>query len=162
AAVLVALAGLGVVLAVQARANDRLKAANVDLAIAHTQVTRANADLQAANAQVQARYELAMGAIKTFHTGVSEDFLLQEEKFKHLRDRLLNSASEFYGKLGAMLGRSSDPESRRAVAQANFAVADLTARVGRKEAALAAHRRVLTDREALAREPGADDERRAD
>ena len=30
-------------------------------------------------AAVQARYELAVDAIKTFHTGVSEDFLLKEE-----------------------------------------------------------------------------------
>jgi serine/threonine-protein kinase len=162
AAVLVALAGLLAVLAVQARANDRLKAANTDLAIAHAQVTRANTDLQEANAQVQARYNLAVEAIRTFHTGVSEDFLLKEEKFKNLRDRLLESASEFYGKLGAMLGRKSDPASRRAVAQANFEVAELTAKVGRKEAALAAHQRVLADREALARERNWDGEVQAD
>ena len=39
-----------------------------------------------------ARYELAVEAIKTFHTGVSEDFLLKQEQFKELRDRLLKSA----------------------------------------------------------------------
>ncbi len=60
---------------------------------------KANADLSAANAKVQARYDLAVDAIKTFHTGVSEDFLLKEEKFKDLRNRLLKSASDFYGKL---------------------------------------------------------------
>ena len=74
---------------------------------------KANADLSAANARVQARYNLAVDAIKTFHTGVSEDFLLKEEKFKDLRNRLLKSASDFYGKLGALLGRETDIASRR-------------------------------------------------
>jgi serine/threonine-protein kinase len=162
AAVLVALVGLAAVLAVEARANDRLKVANTDPAIANAKATRANAELQAASLEVQARYELARDAIKTFHTGVSEDFLLREPKFQDLRDGLLNSASEFYGKLGAMLGRQSDLASRRAVAQANFDVAELTAKVGRREAALVAHRRVLADREALARERSSDDELQAD
>jgi serine/threonine protein kinase len=162
AAVLVALAGLGAILIVQARANDRLEAANADLAVANQRVNRVNADLQAANQQVQARYDLAVEAIRTFHTGVSEDFLLREEKFKDLRNRFLDSASEFYGRLGVMLGRQSDLASRRAVAQANFEVAGLTAQVGRKEAALAAHRRVLAEREALARERSSDDQVQVD
>ena len=41
---------------------------------------KANVDLSAANAKVRARYDLAVEAVKTFHTGVSEDFLLKEEK----------------------------------------------------------------------------------
>ena len=49
----------------------------------------ANDELARSKAAVQARYDLAVEAIKTFHTGVSEDFLLKEEKFKELRDRLL-------------------------------------------------------------------------
>src|SRR5262245_40865166 len=46
AAVLVALAGLAAVLAVQTRANGRLWQANVDLGIANAKVTRANSELQ--------------------------------------------------------------------------------------------------------------------
>ncbi len=103
---------------------------------------------------VQARYDLAVEAIETFHTGVSEDFLLKEDQFKELRDRLLKSASDFYGKLGTLLGRESDPASRLALARANFEVAVLTRLVGRPEDALAAHRKVLAAREALASEPG--------
>ena len=71
---------------------------------------------------------------------MSEDFLLKEEKFKDLRDRLLRSAADFYGKLGALLGKETDIASRRALAQSNFELADLTDKVGRKEDALAAHR----------------------
>ena len=54
---------------------------------------------------MQARYELAVDAIKTFHTGVSEDFLLKQDQFKELRDRLLKSAADFYGKLGRSWAR---------------------------------------------------------
>ena len=75
---------------------------------ANQALAAANAELARSKAAVQARYDLAVEAIKTFHTGVSEDFLLKEEQFKDLRDRLLKSASDFYGKLGALLGRETD------------------------------------------------------
>ena len=81
---------------------------------------KANSDLSAANAKVQARYDLAVDAIKTFHTGVSEDFLLKEDQFKDLRNRLLKSASDFYGKLSGLLGKETDFASRRALAESNF------------------------------------------
>ena len=100
----------------------------------------ANAELTPPKAAVQARYDLAVEAIKTFHTGVSEDFLLKQDQFKELRDRLLKSAADFYGKLGALLGKETDLASRRALAASNFELADLTGKVGRKEDALAAHR----------------------
>ena len=87
---------------------------------------------------------------------MSEDFLLKEEKFKDLRNRLLKSASDFYGKLSALLGKETDFASRRALAKSNFELAELTDKVGRQEDALAAHRAVLAAREALAAEPGAD------
>ena len=92
---------------------------------------------------MQARYDLAVEAIKTFHTGVSEDFLLKQDQFKELRDRLLNSAADFYGKLGALLGKETDVASRRALEQSNFELAELTRKVGRIEAALAAHQATL-------------------
>jgi serine/threonine-protein kinase len=111
---------------------------------------RANADLKDANAKIEARYNLAVDAIRTFHTGVSEDFLLKEDRFKELRDRLLKSASDFYGRLGALLEDDADRPSRRALLQANYELADLADQVGRKEDALALHRRVLAGREALA------------
>jgi eukaryotic-like serine/threonine-protein kinase len=139
----------------EARANTALAAKNDELSLANGRVMKANADLSAANAKIEARYNLAVEAIKTFHTGVSEDFLLKEEKFKELRDRLLKSAADFYGKLGALLGQDTNIASRRALAQSNFELAELTWTVGRNEDALAAHRAVLAAREALAAEPGA-------
>ncbi len=147
--------GLSAIVAVQTQAK-------ADIARALGRETQANAALATANDEliqskeaVQARYELAVEAIKTFHTGVSEDFLLREEKFQSLRDRLLKSAADFYGKLGALLGRETDLSSRRALAAANFELAGLTAKVGRNADALAAHRSVLEARRALASEPGA-------
>ncbi len=156
------LGGLAAVAAVQTVANARLAESLKRETNANVALNEANGQLTKSRAAVQARYELATDAIKTFHTGVSEDFLLKEEKFKDLRNRLLNSASDFYGKLGALLGKETDLASRRALAQANFELSDLTDKVGRKEDALAAHRQVLAAREALAAEPGADVETRVD
>ena len=61
---------------------------------------------------MQARYDLAVDAIKTFHTGVSEDFLLKQDQFKELRDRLLKSAADFYGKLAAPARQGDRPRRR--------------------------------------------------
>ena len=116
--------------------------------------TNSNAELKNSRAAVQARYELAVKAVKTLHTGASEDFLLKENQFKENRDRLLKSASDFYAKLSALLGKETDVASRRALAQANFEPAELTAKVGRQEDALAEHRTVQQAREALARSRG--------
>jgi serine/threonine-protein kinase len=134
-ALLAMLAGLGALAAVQ---------------------TKANAELSAANRRVEERYGLAVEAIKTFHTGVSEDFLLKEDQLKELRNRLLKSAADFYGKLSALLGRETSFTSRRALSESNFELAVLTGRVGRTEDALQAHRAVLAAREDLAKAPEAD------
>ncbi len=136
AALVAGVVGLSAVLAVQTRAKAAL--------------ARSNVELTRSRAAVQARYDLAVEAIRTFHTGVSEDFLLKQGQFKDVRDRLLRSASDFYGRLGALLGADTDVESRRAVGRANYEVAELTAKVGRLEDALAAHRQVLAARLAMA------------
>ncbi len=123
---------------------------------------RANAELRAANRRVEQRYGLAVEAIRIFHTGVSEDFLLKQDQFQEVRDRLLRSAADFYGKLGALLGKDLDVGSRRALAASNFELADLTGKVGRKEEALVAHRAVLAARQGLSAEPGAGADAKAD
>jgi serine/threonine-protein kinase len=148
AACLVALIGLGAVAATQSQGRAALETKNRELA--------------AANDQIKARYDLAVDAIRTFHTGVSEDFLMQEPQFQQLRDKLLNSASDFYDKLGALLKDDTDLSSRRALLQSNFEVAVLTDKVGRKQDALALYRRVLAGREALAANPNADPDTKVD
>ena len=67
-------------------------------------------------------------------------------------DQLLKTASDFYGKLGALLREATDLPSRRALLSANYEVAELADRVGRKADALAMHHTVLAGREAVARE----------
>jgi eukaryotic-like serine/threonine-protein kinase len=148
--------GLAAVAAVQTVANARLAASLTRETKANNDLNSANAELTKSRTAVQARYDLAVDAIKTFHTGVSEDFLLKQEQFKELRNRLLRSASEFYGKLGALLGKETDLASRRALLQANAELAELTAAIGRRDDALATHRQVLAAREAVAAAPGAD------
>jgi serine/threonine-protein kinase len=156
AAALVGVLGLCTVLAVQASANARLFASLQREKDANAALASAYAELGTSKAAVQARYDVAAQAIGALHAVVTEDFLLAEDRFKGLREKLLRSASDFYGKLAALLGRETDVASRRALAQSNFGLAELTDKVGRKEDALAAHRAVLAMREALAAEPGAD------
>ena len=111
---------------------------------------------------MEARYNLAVEAIKTFHTGVSEDFLLKQDQFKELRDRLLKSAAEFYGRLGGLLGTETDPASRKVLAAAYLQLGDLTDTIGDKNEALAVHRKALALRRELAAAEGADVETRLD
>ncbi len=63
-------AGLTAVLAVQRQANAEL--------------ANKNAELADEQAKVQARFDTAVKAIETFHTGVSEDALLKNPQFKEL------------------------------------------------------------------------------
>jgi hypothetical protein len=100
-------------LAVQTRTKAELARSLARETDANRALVVANAELGRSKAAVQARYDLAVDAIRTFHTGVGEDFLLEQDQFKGLRDRLLNSASDFYGKFGALLVGESDVASRR-------------------------------------------------
>jgi hypothetical protein len=111
AALLAGVVGLAAVFAVQARANAQLSASLVRETKANIALNNAYTKLQRAQAATQARYDLAVEAIKLFHTGVTEDLLLKQEQFKDLRERLLKAASDFYRKLGARLGKETTPSS---------------------------------------------------
>ncbi len=159
-AVLVALMGTAAVLAVQTRANRELKRANTDLAVANVKVTRANADLAASNQRESARFALAQEAIRTFHSGVSEDILLKQEEFKALRTRLLHGAREFYRKLEDLLQGSADRDSRLALGRAYYEVGKLSKQLDSIEEAQEILRRAQVLFEALSREDPADPEPR--
>jgi serine/threonine-protein kinase len=156
AAMLVALVGTGAVLAVQTKANGKLRSANLDLAAANAKVTRANSELAASNERERARFALAQEAIRTFHTGVSEDILLKEEQFKALRTKLLRGAREFYRKLESLLIGSDDPESRLALGQSYWKVGELTWQIDSLAAAGEIFPRAVALFDALAREHLAD------
>jgi eukaryotic-like serine/threonine-protein kinase len=148
AAVLVALVGTAAVLAVQTRANADLMSANFALALA--------------NEREKQRFDLAMEAIKLFHGEVGDDLVLKADQFKPLRDKLLRGALDFYGKLEQLLKGQPDPASRGAIGNAYFELGELTAKIGNKPAALAAHRQGLAVRRELGSEPVADAEARGD
>ncbi len=95
ATMVVGLVGLAAILMVQAQANAEIETALHNETRANVALAAANGDLARSKAAVQARYDLAVDAIKTFHTGVSEDFLLKENQFKDLRNRLLKAAQDF-------------------------------------------------------------------
>jgi hypothetical protein len=93
------LAGLSVSLWQMYRATESNRA----LGVANQELAATNEKLTRSRAAVRTRYDLAVEAIKTFHTDVSEDLLLKEEKFEGLRKRLLKSAGDFYERLGVPL-----------------------------------------------------------
>jgi serine/threonine-protein kinase len=155
AAVLVALAGTAAVLVVQTRANTDLSNANLELLVANDRVTKANALLQAANLREKQRFNLAMEAIKLFHGEVGDDLVLKADQFKTLRDRLLKSAADFYGKLEILLKDQPDPASRAAMGDAYSELGELTQKIGDRTAALLIHEKGLEVRRALAAYPDA-------
>jgi serine/threonine-protein kinase len=162
ATLVAATVGLAAVLVVQARANGALNKANNLLAESVRREQKANADLGAAASQIQARFDLALEAIKTFHTGVSEDVLLKNDNLQPVRDRLLKGAAEFYKRLGDKLSGQSDRGSRRALGQAYFEMATLASRLGATEQGIANHRQALAVRRALAEGAEADDQVKAE
>jgi len=158
AALLVALAGTGAVLAVQTRANSDLKTANTELAVANEKVTRSNTELAASNQRERARFELAQEAIRMFHTGVSEDLMLKQKEFGALRTKLLRGAQEFYRKLESLLGGQADRDSRLGLGRAYYEVGELTRQLDSMKDALAMHQRARALFEDLASEAPADAE----
>jgi eukaryotic-like serine/threonine-protein kinase len=161
-AVLMALAGMTSVLAVQARANAGLKLSNDALVDANARVRTANADLVAANERERARFNLAMDAVGLFHGEVSEDLLLKEKPFDGLRTKLLRGAADFYSKLEGLLKGQTDRASRAALGRAYDELGELTDKIGSKPEALAVHRRALAVRRELAGAPEADAASQAD
>ncbi len=162
ATLLAGIVGLAAVLVVQTKANADLFDSLHRETAAKQELANANRALVVARDAAQARFDLAIAAIRTFHTGVSEDLLLKEEQFRELRGRLLGGAVDFYRKLEVLLGGGSDPASRRALGNAYAEVGELTEKIGKVPEALGMHRKALDVRRALASEPSADSETRAD
>jgi tetratricopeptide (TPR) repeat protein len=108
------------------------------------------------------RFDLAMQAVDAYTSGASEDVLLKEPRLDGLRRRLLSGSLEFYRRLGNSLAGAQDRPSRVALGRALAQIGDLTAKIGSKPQALAAHREALAIREALANEVPHDLETRID
>jgi serine/threonine-protein kinase len=159
AAVLVALAGLGAVLAVQRGANRALATRNADLDRANVslreaiqQKDAANAALAEANGRVLARFELAREAIRSFKAGVEEEEALKEDRLRPLRDKLLGSARRFYDKLGDLLKGQTDAGSKGVLAESYAELGELIDKIGQKPEALEAFKKAVAIRRELAAE----------
>ncbi len=150
---LAALGGLTAVLAVQRQANAVQRQANLDL-------EAKNAELAEQQKEVEARFETAERAIATFHTGVSEDFLLKNAEFKELRTKLLKEAAGFYSELDKLLAGKTDAKSRKLLAADYFQLGELTYKIGDEKEALAAYCKALALQRELAAAPDADLETR--
>jgi serine/threonine protein kinase/tetratricopeptide (TPR) repeat protein len=140
--------GVAAVVAVQVRANRGLAAKHAELA--------------EEQAKVQARFDMAIKAIETFHTGISEDMLLKNAEFQELRTKLLKEAAGFYTELEKLLAGQTDFRSRQALAAAYVQLGELTDKIGDKTEALAIQRKALAIRRELAAAPGTDVETRLD
>ena len=141
AAVLVAVVGLAAVLAVQTRANAALTDANRRLEISNRRKVKANADLKAANERERARFALAQEAIRTFHTGVSEDLLLKQKEFDALRTKLLRGARGTSTRSSNACSRARPTGNRRvSLGHAYREVGELTLQIDTVRDALTVHR----------------------
>jgi serine/threonine protein kinase len=121
---------------------------------------RANAELAEGHAKVEARFEMALKAIATFHTGVSEDVLLKNKEFTDLRAKLLKEAAGFYSELEKLLAVQTDAKSIKLLADSYFQLGDLTEKIGDQQQALAVQRQALALLRELAAATGADVEAR--
>ena len=151
-----AVVGLTAVIAVQNRAqclDAPRRSANGQRALesSNQREVKANADLKAANERERSRFALAQEAIRTFHTGVSEDLLLKQAEFGALRTKLLRGARDFYQKLERLLEGHADRESRISLGHAYREVGELTQHIDTLGDALTVQRRALAIFEGLAR-----------
>lgn len=136
AAGLVALAGLAVVLFVQARSNRRLASVN--------------AALRTANDRSRERFTLALSAARQFLDDAAENPALNDSRLVSLRRELLGSSLEFYGKLQGALQGDPDPTTRADLAAADLGAARITAVTVSRQAALEPTRRAVAAYAALA------------
>ena len=162
AAVLAALIGLAAVLGVQRQSNAVLAAknndldrANVSLREAIVQKDAANTALGEANGRVQARFDLAREAIRSFKAGVEEEEALKEDRLRPLRDKLLGSARRFYDRLGDLLRGQDDAASKAILAESYMELGELIDKIGQKPEALEAFKKAVAIRRELAAAPGA-------
>ena len=116
--------------------------------------TRPTRRLAEANGRVQARFELAREAIRSFKAGVEEEGALKEDRLRPLRDKLLGSARRFYDRLSDLLEGQSDAGSKAVLAESYTELGELIDKIGQKPEALAAFRKAVAIRRELARGGG--------
>jgi eukaryotic-like serine/threonine-protein kinase len=144
AAMLVALAGLGAVLGVQARSNGQLTAKNAELDVEF----RREAEVRK---EAQTNFNMALKAVEDYLTSVSENTLLKQQDsvdIRSLRKELLNTALKYYQDFVSQ--RSNDPRLRQQLASAYFRVGEITQEIDSRTEAIEAFHSAQTIWEELA------------
>ena len=145
-------------LAVQRRANAGLRRLKRPASTGPTasfarrceQKDAANAALAEANGRVQARFDLAREAIRSFKAGVEQEESLKEDRLRPLRDKLLGSARRFYDRLGELMQGQSDAASKGVLAESYAELGELIDRIGQRPEALEAYKKAVAIRRELA------------
>ena len=130
----VTLLGLGVVLAIQTRANRELQAA------LDRETEARNSEL-AAKTKAETRLTIAQDAIGAFYSGVSEDVMLRQPQLHDLRKKLLETALQFYRRWEGET--VADNTEHYMIMFANERVGDILSQIGSKEEALKAFQRIV-------------------
>ena len=89
------------------------------------------------------RLNLALDAIKSNYTGISEDLLLRDTRFKSTRNRLLEAPIPFYQQLEATLIDDDDSQARWALAETYGGLANLYHLLGKSDDRLKTGERAL-------------------
>jgi serine/threonine-protein kinase len=110
----------------------------------------ANAREQEARRRAQARYQLGMQAVDGYSALALEDELQKDSRLEGLRKRMLGSALKFYTELQESLEADTTPQALYDLSESYSRVGDVQEGLGSMHEALAAHRRALAIREALA------------
>jgi serine/threonine-protein kinase len=106
-----------------------------------------------------ANFELARKAVDDYYTVVTEEPLLEQEKMRQVRKRLLEKALPLY--MGFQTQRPEDPQIEAALASNYFRVASITAEIGRSADAIEAYKQAISIRERIvARFPDAAESQR--
>jgi tetratricopeptide (TPR) repeat protein len=135
---------------------DREVAAHRALEDANRRERAARTREEEARRRAQARFDLGMEAVDGYSTLASEDELLKDSRLEGLRKRLLDTALRFYTDLQKSLEADPTPQARSQLAAAYARVGAIHQEIGPRSEALAAHRRALAIREALAAAEPAD------
>jgi serine/threonine-protein kinase len=113
----------------------------------------ANARERQARRRAEARFRLGMKAVDGYSALALEDELQKGPRLEGLRKRLLGSALKFYTELQESLEADPTPQALHDLSEAYFRVGDIHMELGSLHEALAAFRRVLAIRKALAVNP---------
>ncbi len=139
-------------LAEEQAANEKLRQANAQVSEANAKLRAAISRETATRQSAQGRGDLALDAIKRFYAGASQNVLLKEPRLESLRKLLLSSALEFSRKLQSVVASSAtDPVTQAELARALHNAGMITAWIGSRPDAIAAHRRALEIRKSSRR-----------